>query len=189
MSDQKPEIVEAEVVVAKGPTDAAALGVDLPEDKDEAIEVLLARLEQTRDEATSYLDDLKRVAADFDNYRKRSTREQAATLDRAAERVVRELMPVLDSFDAALATKAESEAERLLLSGMINTREQLLKVLEQEGLEVVPTVGETFDPEIHEPVGAPDGATDLVVSEELRRGYRLKERVLRPAMVVLEDRK
>jgi molecular chaperone GrpE len=188
MSDQQPEIVEAELVVAKGPTDAAALGVDLPEDKDEAIEVLLGRLEQSRDEATSYLDDLKRVAADFDNYRKRSTREQAATLDRAAERVVRELMPVLDSFDAALATKAESETERLLLSGMINTREQLLKVLEQEGLEVVPTVGEAFDPEIHEPVGAPDGATDLVVSEELRRGYRLKERVLRPAMVMLEDR-
>jgi len=189
MSEQKPEIVEAEVVVAKGPTDAAALGVDLPEDKDEAIEVLLGRLEQSRDEATSYLDDLKRVAADFDNYRKRSTREQAATLDRAAERVVRELMPVLDSFDAALATKAESETERLLLSGMINTREQLLKVLEQEGLQVVPTVGEDFDPEIHEPVGAPDGANDLVVSEELRRGYRLKERVLRPAMVMLEDRK
>jgi len=188
MSEQKPEIVEAEVIVAKGPTDAAALGVDLPEDKDEAIEVLLDRLEQSRDEATSYLDDLKRVAADFDNYRKRSTREQAATLDRAAERVVRELMPVLDSFDAALATKAESETERLLLSGMINTREQLLKVLEQEGLQVVPTVGEAFDPEIHEPVGAPDGATDLVVSEELRRGYRLKERVLRPAMVILEDR-
>ena len=188
MSEQKPEIVEAEVIVAKGPTDAAALGVDLPEDKDEAIEVLLGRLEQSRDEATSYLDDLKRVAADFDNYRKRSTREQAATLDRAAERVVRELMPVLDSFDAALATKAESETERLLLSGMINTREQLLKVLEQEGLQVVPTVGGAFDPEIHEPVGAPDGATDLVVSEELRRGYRLKERVLRPAMVILEDR-
>lgn len=188
MSEQKPEIVEAEVIVAKGPTDAAALGVDLPEDKGEAIEVLLGRLVQSRDEATSYLDDLKRVAADFDNYRKRSTREQAATLDRAAERVVRELMPVLDSFDAALATKAESETERLLLSGMINTREQLLKVLEQEGLQVVPTVGEAFDPEIHEPVGAPDGATDLVVSEELRRGYRLKDRVLRPAMVMLEDR-
>jgi molecular chaperone GrpE len=97
-------------------------------------------------------------------------------------------MPVLDSFDAALSTPAQSEAERQLLSGMINIREQLLKVLEQEGLEVVPTIGEPFDPEIHEPVGAPGGATDLVVSEELRRGYRLKERVLRPAMVMLEDR-
>ncbi|HSJ82750.1 MAG TPA: nucleotide exchange factor GrpE [Acidimicrobiia bacterium] len=189
MSEQEPEVVEAEIVEARGPTDAAALGVDLPEDKEKAIEVLLEHLEQSRDEATSYLDDLKRVAADFDNYRKRTTREQAATLDRAAERVVRELMPVLDSFDAALSTPAESEAERQLLSGMINIREQLLKVLEQEGLEVVPTIDEPFDPEIHEPVGAPGGATDLVVSEELRRGYRLKDRVLRPAMVMLEDRK
>jgi molecular chaperone GrpE len=188
MSDQKPEIVEAEVVQAAGTTDAAALGIDLPEDKDEAIEVLLAHLEEARDEASSYLDDLKRVAADFDNYRKRTTREQAVVLDRAAERIVRELMPVLDSFDAALAAETSTDAERKLLSGMINTREQLLKALEHEGLEVVPTIGEPFDPEIHEPVGAPGGSSDLVVAQELRRGYRLKGRTLRPAMVMLEAR-
>ncbi len=183
MSDSKHEIVEA-----TGPVGAAALGIDLPEDRDEAIALLLARLEESRDEATAYLDDLKRVAADFDNYRKRTTREQAATLDRAAERVVVELLPVLDTFDAALATAAETDNERQLLSGMINTREQLLSALHREGLEVVPTVGEAFDPEIHEPVGAPGGANELVVSSELRRGYRLRERVLRPAMVMLEER-
>lgn len=184
MSDPKPEIVEA-----GRSTDAAALGLQLPDDKDEAVELLLAHLEQSRDEATSYLDDLKRVAADFDNYRKRTTREQALVLDRAAERVVRELMPVLDSFDAALATEASTDAERQLLAGMINTREQLLRALEQEGLEVIGSIGEEFDPEIHEAVGAPDGTGDLVVSEELRRGYRLKGRVLRPAMVMLEARR
>jgi molecular chaperone GrpE len=183
MSDSKHEIVEA-----KGPVDAAALGIDLPEDRDEAIALLLARLEESRDEATAYLDDLKRVAADFDNYRKRTTREQAATIDRAAERVVGQLLPVLDTFDAALATPAETDPERQLLSGMINTREQLLTALQSEGLEVVPTVGEPFDPEIHEPAGAPGGANELVVSAELRRGYRLRGRVLRPAMVMLEAR-
>ena len=183
MSDPKPEIVEA-----KGQTDAAALGIELPEDRDEAIRLLLTHLEEARDEGTSYLDDLKRVAADFDNYRKRTTREQALILDRAAERVVRELLPVLDSFDAALATEPSTEAERQLLSGMINTREQLLKALEQEGLEVVPSIGEPFDPEIHEPASAPGGTSDLIVSQELRRGYRLKGRVLRPAMVMLEAR-
>ena len=188
MSDPNPEIVEGEVVEARGPVTAAALGIDLPEDKDAAIRVLLLHLEESRDEATSYLDDLRRVAADFDNYRKRTTREQAVVLDRAAERVVSELMPVLDSFDAALATEPATDAERQLLSGMINTREQLLKALEQEGLEVVPSVGEPFDPEIHEPVGAPGGTKDLVVAQELRRGYRLKGRVLRPAMVMLEAR-
>jgi molecular chaperone GrpE len=187
MSEQ-PEIVEAELIPEGGPVYAAALGIDLPQDPVEAIEVLLAHLEQSREEASSYLDDLRRVAADFDNYRKRTTREQAATLDRAAERVVRELMPVLDSFDAALGHGAETDTERQLLSGMINTREQLLAALEKEGLEVVPTVGEPFDPEIHEPVGAPGGTNDLVVASELRRGYRLRDRVLRPAMVMLEAR-
>jgi molecular chaperone GrpE len=182
------QAVEAAVVEAKGPVDAAALGIDLPEDPGEAVELLLTRLEESRDEATSYLDDLKRVAADFDNYRKRTTREQAATIDRAAERVVGELLPVLDTFDAALATSAETDTERQLLSGMISTREQLLAALQREGLEVVATVGEPFDPEIHEPVGAPGGSNDLVVSAELRRGYRLRGRVLRPAMVMLEAR-
>jgi molecular chaperone GrpE len=129
------------------------------------------------------------VAADFDNYRKRTTREVAQITDRAAERVVRELMPALDSFDGALNAEPTTDSERSLLNGMINTREQLLKALEREGLEVVPSIGEAFDPEIHEPVGAPEGKTDLVVAEELRRGYRLGDRVLRPAMVILEERK
>jgi molecular chaperone GrpE len=191
MSEQTPETVEAvqaEIVEAKGPVDAAALGIDLPEDRDEAIALLLTRLEESRDESTAYLDDLRRVAADFDNYRKRTTREQAVIVDRAAERVVGELLPVLDTFDAAVAANAETEQERNLLSGMINTREQLLTALEREGLEVLPTIGEAFDPEIHEPVGAPGGTNDLVVSSELRRGYRLRGRVIRPAMVMLEAR-
>jgi molecular chaperone GrpE len=182
------EAVEAEVVKARSPVEAAALGIDLPEDRDEAIALLLARLDESREEATAYLDDLRRVAADFDNYRKRTTREQAVIVDRAAERVVGELLPVLDTFDAAVAGNAETEQERNLLSGMINTREQLLTALEREGLEALPTIGEVFDPEIHEPVGAPGGTNDLVVSSELRRGYRLRGRVIRPAMVMLEAR-
>lgn len=192
-SESRPEVVEsrvveAEIVPAEEAPDPASLGIDLPEDPEEAIRLLLRRLAEARGEATSYLDDLKRVAADFDNYRKRTTREQAAILDRAAERVVRELMPVLDSFDAALSTQAESEAEHALFSGLLNTREQLLKALEKEGLEVIPTIDETFDPNIHEAIEAPEGVSDLVVAEEARRGYRLKGKVLRPAMVRLEGR-
>jgi molecular chaperone GrpE len=168
------------------PPDPHSLGLELPADKSEAISLLLTELKTAREEAGAYLDDLRRVAADFDNYRKRMMKESAATLDRATERVVQGLMPVLDSFDAALATEPGSDTERLLYSGMLNIREQLLKSLESEGLEVIPTVGEPFDPEIHEPVGAPAGATRLVVSKELRRGYRLRSRVLRAATVMLE---
>jgi molecular chaperone GrpE len=182
MSDLEPEVVIGEIVEALG-----APGLDLPDDSEEAIKHLLALLAESRDEATSYLDDLRRVAADFDNFRKRALREQSATLDRAAERVVRELLPVLDSFDGALAVEPATDGERRLLSGMIGTREQLLKALGQEGLEVIPTIGEPYDPEIHEPVGAPEGGGPLVVSQELRRGYRLGGKVLRAALVGLES--
>lgn len=191
MSDKAAEATE-EVVEAlpverpEQAPDPHSLGLELPDDKDEAIDMLLRELATSRDDATSYLDDLKRVAADFDNYRKRTTRDSSATLDRATEKVVQGLMPVLDTFDAALNAEPKTETEKQLYSGMLNTREQLLNALKAEGLEVIPTIGEPFDPEVHEPVGAPAGNGDLMVSEELRRGYRLRGKVLRAALVALE---
>jgi molecular chaperone GrpE len=113
-------------------------------------------------------------------------KESAVMLDRATEKVVHGLMPVLDSFDAALATEPTTETEQKLYAGMLNTREQLLNALKDEGLEIIPTIDEPFDPEIHEPVGAPGGDGELIVSQELRRGYRLNGKVLRAALVVLE---
>jgi molecular chaperone GrpE (heat shock protein) len=96
--------------------DPHSLGLELPDDPDEAVKLLLVELAEARDEATSYLDDLKRVAADFDNYRKRTTRDSATMFDRAAEKVVRSLMPVLDTFDAALnAEPKDGDREAALL--------------------------------------------------------------------------
>jgi molecular chaperone GrpE len=115
-------------------------------------------------------------------------REQSVVLDRAAERVIQQLLPALDSFDAALSITVESEAGKQLMTGMEKTREQLLGALAEEGLKVVPTVGEKFDPEVHEPVGAPSGEGQLMVDEELRRGYQLNDRLIRPALVTLELR-
>jgi molecular chaperone GrpE len=180
------EVVEAELVETKGPPDPHSLGLELPDDPSAAVELLLTELQTSREEAGSYLDDLRRVAADFDNYRKRTTREGTAMLERATEKVVRSLMPVLDTFDAALAAEPKSEPEQQLYSGMLNTREQLLDALKAEGLEVIPTIDTEFDPEFHEPVGAPGGNGVLVVTQELRRGYRLNGKVLRAALVVLE---
>jgi molecular chaperone GrpE len=166
--------------------DPHSLGLELPDDPEDAISLLLTELATSRDEATSYLDDLKRVAADFDNYRKRTTRDNSVMLDRATEKVVQGLLPVLDSFDAALSAEPKTETEKQLYSGMLNTREQLLSTLKEQGLEVIPTVDEPFNPEIHEPASAPGGSGDLVVAEELRRGYALGGKVLRAALVVVE---
>lgn len=176
-----------EPVEETGPPDPHSLGLELPDAPEEAIELLLTELGTARREGTSYLDDLKRVAADFDNYRKRSTGQSAQMLDRATEKVVSGLLPVLDSFDAALSGHAaETENEHKLFSGMLSIREQLLAHLRNEGLELIPTFDEPFDPEIHEPVAAPSGDGNLVVTQELRRGYRLNGKVLRAALVVLE---
>ncbi len=181
VSEGHPEVVTAEL-----PT-AADLGLDLPEDAQAARELLLTKLAEAREEASSYLDDLKRVAADFDNFRRRAIREQSETTQRAAERVVADLLPALDSFDAAVAVEASTESERKLLAGMLRTHDQLLGILANLGLEIVPSEGEPFDPEIHEAVVSPsEGEGRLMVSEELRRGYKLKDRLVRPALVALE---
>lgn len=166
---------------------ADALGLDLPDDPDEAVRLLLGAVHDARTEAGTYLDDLRRVAADFDNYRKRAVRDQQLIVDRAAERVVREMLPVLDSFDAALAIEPSTETEEQLLRGMRSTHSQLMDVLRHEGLESIPAIGEPFDPEVHEAVMTSGGDGPLVVADELRRGYRLHGRVLRAALVALEE--
>ena len=183
------EVVEGEVVSIEPtpPPTAADLGIDLPEDRQSAEDLLLTRLGEAREEASSYLDDLKRVAADFDNFRRRTLREQAETSQRATERILLELLPVLDSFDAAMAVDASTDSEEKLLAGMHRTHDQLLTILANQGVEAVPTLGESFDPEIHEAVMSPsDGEGKLVVSQELRRGYTVKGRLARPALVALE---
>ena len=166
---------------------AAGLGLDLPEDAAAAVEVLLDALATARLSADAYLDDLQRVAAEFENYRKRAAREREETVTRASQRLVQALLPVLDSFDHAFAHQAQAPGDEQLLAGVRGTFHQLMDILSAEGLEMVPGVGEDFDPAVHEATavaGSREG--HLVVAEVLRRGYLLKGRLLRPAMVVVE---
>lgn len=187
---------DVETLTGDGRTDAPSppavlsadtLGIDLPDDPRAAIPVLLEAVHDARAEAGTYLDDLRRVAADFDNFSKRAMRDQHTIVERAAERVLAAMLPVLDSFDAALAIEPTTESEEKLLGGMRSTRAQLIDVLAKEGLEPVATLGEPFDPEVHEAVITSGGDGALVVSDELRRGYRLRGRVLRAALVALEQ--
>ncbi len=185
-NNQQTEIpVEAEIVEVHEPEpmDPSSLGLVLPDDPEEREAMLLTALAEARSDASDYLDDLQRVAAEFDNYRKRAQRDLGLSIDRAAERVVERILPVLDTFDAALSIDVETAAERKLLSGMIGTREQLLEALRAEGLEVIPATGEPFDPEVHEAVTASgNGGDRIMVTGELRRGYKLKGKVIRAAL-------
>jgi molecular chaperone GrpE len=168
--------------------DPLSLGLDLPADPEEARDLLLRELATAREEATSYLDDLRRVAADFDNFRKRSLREQQLTVERASERVLGSLLPVLDSFDAALQVDPDTVTVENLLGGVRSTHGLLMDILAKEGMEVIPTFEEPFNPEFHEAVITSGDGARLVVADELRRGYRLRGKVIRAALVGLEGR-
>jgi len=134
-------------------------------------------------------DQLLRRAAEFENFRKRAAREREETVARASQRLVENLLPVLDSFDSAFAHQAQTPGEQQILAGVRGTFHQFMGILAGEGLEIVPGVGEDFDPAVHEATAVVGGGHGrLVVAEELRRGYTLKGRLLRPAMVVVGSR-
>src|SRR6266508_6885176 len=147
------------------------------------LEERLAALEAERDE---YLNDLKRVAADFENYRKRAARDQESLVARAHERLVKELLPVLDDLERALEAAAEHE-EAKLEEGVRLVERELRKALDREGLQEVETDGH-FDPHVHEALlTQPSGEDEGTVLEVLQKGYRLGARVLRPARVVISQ--
>jgi molecular chaperone GrpE len=150
-----------------------------------AVESDLSELEQLQGERAQLLDTLRRVQADFENYRKRVLREQTALVERATERLVEDLLPVLDSFDGALGSlgAADSPEVEKVRDGVVGIRTQLVSVLEKTGLERIEAADAAFDPNEHEAVLQDDGEGEPHVAEILRTGYRLKGRVLRPAMV------
>ena len=167
---------------------AGSAGVfpDLPDDPQEAASMLADALIGARADAAARTDDLKRVAAEFENFRKRSVRERDEIVRRSSQRLVEALLPVLDSFDSAFTHEPSTPGEESTLKGMQSTHQQLLDVLAREGLEIVLTVGEPFDPNVHEAVTG-GGSGHLVVTAEMRRGYTLGGRVIRPAMVGVSD--
>jgi molecular chaperone GrpE len=134
--------------------------------------------------AEEHLNDLKRLAAEFENYKKRTAREQAALAGRAAERLVKELLPIVDDLERALEA-AEQHEEAKLEEGVRLVHRQLASVLEREGLAEIETDGK-FDPHVHEALLAqPSDADEGSVIEVLQKGYRLGDHVLRPARVVV----
>lgn len=182
------EVVAAEIVDAGSSGGGAAPllepGIELPEDPEALAAVLLDALSTSQATADAYLEDLQRLAAEYENFRKRTARDREELVARATERVMEALLPVLDSFEAAFAHEAKSPGEESLLAGVRGTFHQLRDVLGKEGLEMIPSRDEPFDPAVHEAMyGGGDG--DLVVTEELRPGYTLGGKVLRPAMVVV----
>jgi len=124
------------------------------------------------------------MAAEFDNYRKRTVKEQTNALERAAEPFIRRLLEVLDEFDLALMAAGRSPELEQFLHGVELVYAKLADVLRAEGLERIDAEGAPFDPELHEALmQSGDGDGDPIVAEVFRPGYTLRGRVIRPAGV------
>ena len=178
-------VVDARPGAAKAPEpepepvadEAADEPTEEPTDElEEAAEAVESDLSALAGERDQYLDQLRRVQADFENYRKRVQKQQVESAERANEGLVAELLPVLDACDAAAQHGDEAAAP---------IAKALVDVLGKQGLEKVAPEGEAFDPNQHEAVAHEPGEGDEgpTVAEVLRPGYVWKGRVLRPAMV------
>ena len=142
--------------------------------------------EALRNENEELIDTLQRLQAEFENYRKRAQRDQESLVARAHERLVKELLPVLDDLERALEA-AEQHEEAKLEEGVRLVHRALADALEREGLAEIETNGK-FDPHVHEALlTQPSDAEEGSVLQVLQKGYRLGDRVLRPARVVISQ--
>lgn len=164
----------------------AAVAMPAVDAKDEA----LAKLQAERD---ALFDRLARLQAEFDNFRKRAKKEQEDFRDYALNDLLKSLLPVVDNFDLAIQASKKADTERRLFDrrkddlrpGVELIRKQVDDLLTKFHVKPVPAVGAKFDPHVHEAIEMVETteAKDNTVIEEMQRGYKIKERLLRPAMV------
>ena len=152
-------------------------------------DALVTEVTQLRRERDDFYDRLLRKGAEFDNYRKRTDRERRERIDVAAQHLLLELLPILDDFERALAVPVPAGAERYR-EGIELIDKQLQDLLKKRGITPIDTVGADFDPHIHQAVVQELSPThrEGEVIAELRRGYRLGDRLLRPSMVKVAKR-
>jgi molecular chaperone GrpE len=183
--DRKPH--EVRVVDKRKLTqdDAGASAASAPGEDEQA-----RALNEARAQAASYLEDLQRLKAEFENYRKRMVREQTQMIERASAAIVERLLPVLDNFELALMAADRTKDYESMVRGVEMVYGELLEVLKREGLERIESLNKPFDPELHEAVMHAEGEGDeIVVLDEMRPGYKLGGRVVRPAMVKVGSKK
>jgi molecular chaperone GrpE len=163
------EIVEPEIIV----------------DEESSIDELRAKLGEAEKKAEENYQKYLRAQADFDNFRRRARKEKEDQASYASLPVIEQFLPALDNFERALASSKETRDAESLAKGVEMVLRQMEQVLTTEGLEVISTIGEAFDPTVHQAVMQVESEEFEAgtVVEELQKGYKLKDRVIRPAMV------
>lgn len=159
----------------------------------ERIKQLEEQIQQQKEEAEEQQRRYLRLAADFDNYKKRTRQEQAELAQYATAELVAKLLPAIDNLHRVLksAEDLEPQPDQGWLKGLQLTVQNLDEVLKGQGLEPIEAIGKPFDPNLHEAIGheETDEHPEDTVVDEIRRGYRLHEKVVRPALVKVSRKK
>jgi molecular chaperone GrpE len=143
-------------------------------------------LENERQRSAEYLDQAQRARAELVNYRRRTEEELARMQKQAGERILAKLLPAIDDLDRAITSMSESDRETSWGEGIILVQKKIWGTLESEGVSPIESLGQPFDPSIHEAISMQEGANGATtVVQEYQRGFMLGNRVLRPAMVVV----
>lgn len=166
------EEVEEQEVVQSGEVEKVV------DEKDVRIQELEEKVKELNTKAL-------RAQADFENFQRRMKQEQQTYMKYRSQSVIEDLLPVLDNFERALSVETDNEQADSLKKGIQMVYDQLLQALQKEGLELIESVGQPFDPNVHQAVmqAQEEGVDSNIVVEELQKGYKLKERVVRPSMV------
>jgi len=143
------------------------------------------QLEAEKKRSEEYLTRLKYLQADFENLKKRFDRQMAEAKNYGTERLVLELLDVVDELELALKTAQSADSAKLLIEGVQMTLKKFRKVLEQEGVSTIACEGKLFDPSRHNAIATleRDDVDGCVVAEEVRKGYIMKDKVIRPSIV------
>lgn len=153
-------------------------------EQSEDIEILQKALSEQKDKAEKYLANWQRSQADLENYIKRAEQEKAETVEYANKMLMLELLPILDDFERAFGSLPVELDEQHWTDGMKLIYNKTKAVLEAQGLAEIIAKGECFDPYCHEAAGQLEGEEGVVV-EEIRKGYKLKGKLLRPSVVMI----
>jgi molecular chaperone GrpE len=178
MTEEHVTEVQNEETEAENAADQQSEQVEKVNPLETEMAELKAKLEE---EENRYL----RLQADFDNFRRRTRLDAEAAQKYRAQSLVTDILPALDNFERALKVDTEDEQMKALLQGMEMVYRQLLEALEKEGLEGIESVGQVFDPYQHQAVMQVEDASfeSNTVVEEFQKGYKLKDKIIRPSMV------
>jgi molecular chaperone GrpE len=176
-----------QVELTEGNTGEPIVGESEPTNVTESnpLDEYLQEIEQLRAKLEEADNRILRLQADFDNFRRRTRIDQEASEKYRAQKLITDLLPALDNFERAMKVEADNEQTRVLLQGMDMVYRSMVDALKKEGVEPIEAVGKEFDPHLHQAVmqGEDENYGANVVTDEFQKGYLLKDRVIRPSMV------